>query len=183
MGIIRRISQVAIAIIALVVIWYVIQGIRGCQKVIEEITTTVEEKEDKEWGKPREMEIKRRLFGQDKKPRLEITIPPYKDTIRLRIPGGEMVYGLPEDAQLHVVKYPPAFIRMKPSFHLSGLTDFSEVYFGVKIRVLEIWRFGLCGYIATCGPGIGCDFQLISNVSIGMARTLDGWYGELSIKL
>ena len=183
MGRISKISQVAVAIGVLVVIWSLIQGIRGCQQTVRDIVMPVAEREDPKWGKPRAMVIKPPLIGRDEKPRLEITIPPHEDTIRLQIPGGEAVYGLPENAELHVVKIPAPIIRMNPNFHLTGLTDFRKFYVGLKIRFVTIWRFGMCGYLAICGPGVGCDFQIFSNVSIGAVYTLDKWYGEVSLKI
>jgi len=192
MRLIGKISQVALIIGILIVIWLVISGIRGCQKTVKDIIAPISEKIDPIWGKPKEMITKSRFFGTGDKPTLEITIPPSQDTIRLKIPGGERVYGLPENVQLQVVKIPPPIIRFKPTFHLTGIIDlpvrctqtgFSKIHFGLKIRVIEIWRFGLCGYVAMCGPGVGCDFQVISNISIGVVRTMDKWNAEVSIKL
>jgi len=180
---IGKISQVAVIIGILIVIWLVISGIRGCQKTVKDIIAPISEKIDPIWGKPKDMITKSRLFGTGDKPILEITIPPSEDTIRLKIPGAERVYGLPADVQLQVVKIPPPIIRFKPTFHLTGITDFSKVHFGLKIRVVEIWRFGLCGYVAMCGPGVGCDFQVISNISIGVVRTIDKWMIEASLRL
>jgi len=183
MRLIRQISGVAAAIGAFVLIFILIQGIRSCQKTVEEIVSPGLKQEDPVWGKPKAMETKPKLFGGSEESWLEVIIPPSEDTIRLRIPEGEEVYGLPENAEFKVIKHPKPIIRVKPSFHLIGATDFSKIYFGIKIRAVEIWRFGICGYVTTGGPGIGCDFHLVSNVSIGAFRTLNKWCGEVSVKL
>lgn len=183
MRLIKRISGVAVVIGIFILILLLIQGIRSCQKTIEEIVSPGSKQEDPVWGKPRAMKIKPKLFGGSEKSWLEVIIPPSDDTTRLRIPEGKEVYGLPADAELKVIKHPKPIVRLKPSFHITGATDFSDVYFGVKLRVIEIWRFGVCGYMTTCGPGIGCDFHLVSNISVGAFRTMDKWCGEVSVKL
>jgi hypothetical protein len=183
MDLIKKISGVAAAIGIIILILILIQGIRGCQKTVEKIVSPGLGQEDPVWGKPKAMEIKPKLFGGSEKSWLEVIIPPSADTVRLRIPEGEEVYGLPENAQLEVIKHPEAIIRLKMSFHITGATDFSKPYFGIKLRVMEIWRFGICGYMTTGGPGIGCDFHLVSNVSIGAFRTMDKWCGEVSVRL
>lgn len=187
MKLIRRIFWVAGIIVIIALAGYLIITIRGCQdKVIESITPGRRAsvgREDPLWGKPREMRIKQSLIGRGDKPIIEIVIPPSDDSTRLRIPGGETVYGFPEDGKIQITKYQPPVIRLRPTFHLTGLTDFSGVFYGLKVRVVEVWRFGLCGYIATCGPGVGGDFRVISNISIGGVRTLNKWFVEVSVKL
>ncbi|MGB3341321.1 MAG: hypothetical protein WBB37_07565 [bacterium] len=187
MKLISKIFWVAGVIVIILLAWYMLGAIRGCQDKVSEIISPGRRasvgREDPLWGKPREMEIKQPLVGTEEKPTIEIVIPPSDDTTRLRIPGGETVYGLPADANIQITKYQPPVIRLRPTFHITGLTDFSQIYFGLKIRVVEVWRFGLCGYIAICGPGVGCDFRVISNVSIGGVRTLNKWFVEVSVKL
>lgn len=183
MRLIKKIFGVAAIIVVLILFWLLIQGIRGCQKTIEDIVSPDSKQEDPVWGKSRAMKIKPKLFGGSEESWLEVIIPPSDDTTRLRIPEGKEVYGLPADAKLEVIKHPKPIIRLNPSFHVTGATDFSKIYFGVKIRVIEIWRFGICGYMTTCGLGVGCDFHLVSNISIGMMRTMNKWCGEVSIKL
>jgi len=179
----KILEKIIFGIIAIAVLYYLVMIIRGCERAIDEITTTVEEREDRTWGEPKPMQIRRRIVGQDALSRLEITIPPCLDTVRLRIPGGEEVFGLPETAQMQVVKIPPAIIRLHPSFHICGLTDFLRFGVGLKVRLVEVWRFGACGYITTVGPGIGIDFQVISNISVGTMRGMTKWYAEVSIKI
>lgn len=172
-----------LAVLAIAVLWYLVIAARGCQKAVQEVTKTVEGKADAAFGERVKAKTKFRLFGQEIEPRVEITIPPQKDTVKIRVPGGKEVYGLPQGAEISVTKIPPALIRLKPSVHACVLTDLKGIDGGIKLRLLEVWRFGACGYLATCGIGAGADLRIVSNVSVGAARFLDRWRLEASVKL
>jgi len=182
-----------IAVLAIVCLFYLVITLRGCKHMVEDVTKPFEKKADQSFINPETGEpvqpvksvIKQRWIGQDDEPRLEITIPPSEDTTKLWIPGGEKVYVIAgEDSAIKVVKINPALIRLKPSLHVCAIYNFKTVGFGIKIRALEIWRFGIAGYfVDNMGFGAGVDLRLISNVSIDAVRFLDGFGCGMSLRL
>jgi hypothetical protein len=192
---IKWIVMAVIGIIALVCIFYLAVLLRGCGKTIKAVKgigQTIEQVEDRTWAKPENPEaakpvkpiIKQRIIGQDGKPRLEIIVPPSKDTTKLLIPGGEEVYVKPESANVIVTLTRPALIRIAPTLHFTAVSDFKTIGFGLKLRVIEIWRFGACGYYVNgMGPGAGIDLRIISNLSIDAIQFINQRAMGISIKL
>ena len=184
-----------VGIIALVCIFYLAVLLRGCGKTIKAVKSigqTIEQVEDRAWAKPENPEaakpvkaiIKQRLIGQDGKPRLEIIIPPSKDTTKLLVPGGEEVYVKPESANVIVTLTRPALIRISPTLHFTAVSDFKTIGFGFKLRIIEVWRFGVCGYyVNSMGPGAGIDLRIISNLSVDAIQFINQRAVGISIKL
>lgn len=184
-----------IAVLAVACLFYLIITLRGCKNMVETVTAPFEKKEDRTWidpgtGLPTPIVkpvVKQRWFGQDDEPRLEIVIPPSDDTTKLRIPGGEEVYAQSSGdsaVNIKVTKINPAIVRLRPSLHVCAVYNFKTVGFGIKVRALEIWRFGAAGYfVNNIGFGAGVDLRLISNVSIDAVRFLDGFGCGVSLKL
>jgi len=182
-----------IAVLAVICLFYLVITLRGCKNMIKDVTKPIEEIADQNWIDPGTLLptpevkpiVKQRWFGQDDEPRLEITIPPSDDTVKLRIPGGEAVYAQGGDSlKIKVVKINPALIRLKPSLHVCAVYNFKTVGFGIKVRALEIWRFGITGcFVNNMGFGAGVDLRLISNISVDVVRFLDGFGCGVSLKL
>ena len=129
------------------------------------------------------------LFGSASD-QLRITIPPNPDTVRLAV-GPDLV-PCPIGPMSPIGPIPfsavrrSALIRFRPTFHLSVLLNPSSFQpfstsswaLGLKLRPLEVWRFGLAGYLTTKGPGVGLDYQLIGNLSADAACLwrIDHWF-------
>lgn len=189
---IKWIVMAVVGVIALVCVFYLAVLLRGCHQTAKSIGQSIEQVEDRVWAKPENPEaaqpvkpiIKQRLIGQDGKPRLEIIVPPSKDTTKLLVPGGEEVYVKPESANVIVTKIQPALIRISPTLHFTVVSDFKAIGYGLKLRVIEIWRFGACGYYVNgMGPGAGIDLRLISNLSVDAIQFINQRAVGVSIKL
>ncbi len=189
---IKWVVMVVITIIVIVCLFYLAVLLRGCHKVARSIGQSIEQVEDRVWAKPENPEaakpvkaiVKQRLIGQDGKPRLEILVPPSQDTTKLLVPGGEEVYVKPESAHVIVTKIRPALIRISPTLHFCVVSDFKTLGYGLKLRVIEIWRFGACGYYVNgMGPGVGVDFRIISNLSLDAMQFINCRAMGISVKL
>lgn len=108
--------------------------------------------------------VTRPLFGSGD--RVEITVPPNKDTVRIRVTPDLKVRVSPCSSAIVSVRRP--LIRFRPTLHLTALAsglDIHSLAFGVKVRPIEIGRFGLAGYVTSKGPGAGLDCRLFGNLS------------------
>jgi hypothetical protein len=126
------------------------------------------------------------LFGPSDD-QLRITVPPNKDTVRILVDEKLRTSILSPQSS---VLSPPisvlrrhSLIRFRPSLHLCVLAPLSSLLsphsFGLalKLRPVELGRFGLAGYAGLSGlrspvtpvVGIGLDYRLIGNLSFDSA--------------
>uniref|UniRef100_A0A7C6A8A7 Uncharacterized protein n=1 Tax=candidate division WOR-3 bacterium TaxID=2052148 RepID=A0A7C6A8A7_UNCW3 len=129
-----------------------------------------------------------KLFGTQKS-ELAIKIPPQPKPVELKVTEDLKVF--PKTSDSSEIKKSYTLIRFHPTFHLTVLcapftilqTKNFEFFPGLKLRFLEIWRFGTATYLTTKGPGLGIDFAIISNLSFDYCRLLNSHNFGLSLKL
>ncbi|MCX7731619.1 MAG: hypothetical protein N2248_00415 [candidate division WOR-3 bacterium] len=126
---------------------------------------------------------------------LLITVPPSRETTKIVI-DDRLIPSLPQPRPTPQPSTPglspqsqPIFlrrtplIRFHPTFHFVALSTFNSdgffnsCAFGIKLRPIEIQKFGIAGYLTHKGPGLGIDFRLISNLSCDAACIwrIDSW--------
>jgi hypothetical protein len=144
--------------------------------------------------KPLPVKSTTKLFGKEKT-HLDISIPPHPKKIDLKVTENLQVYPAKAKDSLEIrnskleIKRSYTLIRFHPTLQLCVLfpltTNIQQLTTipGLKLRFLEIWRFGTAAYLTTKGPGLGIDFALISNLSLDYVRLLNSYALGLSLKL
>ena len=115
---------------------------------------------------------------------LDITVLPSMETTHIRVTPDLVPHPL-DSASLHSSLFTlhHSLIRFRPSLHLCVLAPLSSLLsphsFGLalKLRPVELGRFGLAGYAGLSGlrspvtpvVGIGLDYRLIGNLSFDSA--------------
>jgi len=138
-----------------------------------------ETKTPTETKETQETKVTRTLVGSGDE--LIITVPPNKDTVRIRVDEKLHVVAIPESA-ITVVRRVP-LIRFRPTLHVSVLAPPASFLTprsyasGAKLRAVEIGRFGITGYVTSKGPGAGVDCRVLGNLSLDAACIwrIDRW--------
>lgn len=112
-----------------------------------------------------------------------ITVPPNEETVRIRVDEKLHVVATPESSVTVVRRVP--LIRFRPTVHVCALaspTDLTDwtyrrIAVGLKVRAVEVGRFGLAGYVTSKGPGVGLDCRLVGGLSVDAALIwrIDRW--------
>jgi len=105
---------------------------------------------------------------------LDITVLPSTETTHIRVTP-DLVPHFSDSGSAHRSSFivHRSLIRFRPSLHLSVLFEplavsrkpSASFAFGLKIRPVEVGRFGLAGYVTSKGPGAGLDCRLLGNLS------------------
>jgi hypothetical protein len=122
------------------------------------------------------------LFGTHDKD-LIISVAPGKEPVKIKISDNlqPSILSPTDTSQSRItIESRSYLIRFHPTLHITYLIPLScfrasscfRGTAGLKIRILEIWRFSTCAYLTASGFGPGLDFKLISNLSLDYVQLL-----------